>query len=1328
MTTSAESAAMPPADANAPPTSLGSSLPDAPIPDAQQGQTRPADATSTHPPTMNGNGQAPGDRASLGDFPQAAGGRDGADTAAAMFHAPHSHPMYFPYPASLQNTPGTGSTRHLPPYFPSYYPMPAGAPPPPPHPHHPQHAVHPGHVAGGFFGHPQTLSTPMPPNQFYPPSAHQQDQGSQGHVQRQHPQHSQHPLYDSHTESQTPTDPNHPRASAQRSPGAAHMQHRFPPVHAGPPGMYNQFMANAVPFHAPAHHPPARNGYRNNGHQHGAHGASHGAGARHHHTPGGRASSPRRARSRSGGAGGHGGSSHGGGPRRPHSASPGRNGSGARDAGHGRGAHGNSSSGGHRNNAGSPGKAQGGSSPTPNNGDSGSSSTDVLVKQTAALNQSASEAVENSDPVMLALLLTSWANSLKEAAAQEGRFSVPDTTATASQGVNDAKTFEAIFAASHAFETVSEHVLFGKTSSNTSATPTPNGATEHDDGGGAKDGGEGGRDDGNATGKDMSAVHKSLASVFQHVLYGDSKMHDEIVRLAVVAAPSVSDETRSKFARVLAALKVMLKRSRDLQSSVAMAPRAARPSQIQNGVLPTAVDESAGKDEEESSSDNLSPFEDALLEPWRRSVARLQSELCAIAHMREELANMATTFPASSNSKEATSSVASAIAAFSKRAELDGEDPASSARHQPSRAEDFLVNVYTLVSDELERDIAERTKVVQDDLWPELVLTASAAMCDRVKERSAARVRRLDELRSDADALLNRAESATPAGEDSATESTVKGDTEIVDSVKAVIAEHEKSVAAARSASQDLHTMLDSLRALGVACLNVDVVPPKAVLVQFSVKITTAFSALDGIHDWSPAAVHGRAEARIRRFIGVKPKIIRFEVPSSAESKETSTAPAQDAGKTEGQSDAAAPSAGASRHRPRHVRMKSSPDELLHLHSRLDTSDEDEDLMGVVEPELRCVADAESANASPAPAAPVVGNGHGHKDSHYVDSAVRAFEAKCSADHSAASSRRPASYGGKSATEAHVADSELDERGIVRGSLAARKAAFEDVMSSDEDDGMIVHDDDEGDGDDEDDDDEESDAAHTPKPDGANGSAPEGEATGRGLHDRSLGQENGDLGTRAEGSSGMHSFRRFSLGSSAADDDDLGQEGDLDAPHAGETFASRLDTSGERNVAGQAADDAPNAGSRTTGADAKPDTGYLVDGRATNDDGGRAREARLGADANAHASVATTGTPTSEAMDDEQVKPSSAMPPRPSGGASKPRVKFAEVDSSDHAEAKGASDDPEDASEATDAGAAGTGDPMASPPRPVRSPSTPRSSHSPGSAHMRSMSVDYIPF
>jgi hypothetical protein len=47
-------------------------------------------------------------------------------------------------------------------------------------------------------------------------------------------------------------------------------------------------------------------------------------------------------------------------------------------------------------------------------------------------------------------------------------------------------------------------------------------------------------------------------------------------------------------------------------------------------------------------------------------------------------------------------------------------------------------------------------------------------------------------------------------------------------------------------------------------------------------------------------------------------------------------------------------SSGSKRHhKPRHARMKSSPDELLHLHARLDTSDEETDLIGAMEPEFR---------------------------------------------------------------------------------------------------------------------------------------------------------------------------------------------------------------------------------------------------------------------------------------------------------------------------------------------------------------------------------------
>jgi hypothetical protein len=598
---------------------------------------------------------------------------------------------------------------------------------------------------------------------------------------------------------------------------------------------------------------------------------------------------------------------------------------------------------------------------------------EARAERARQLEACAADAVRQGDDIMLGLLVASWAGSLHEA----------DSAVQAHSA--DAVAFQAVFCASDALWIVASHVLFGKKQEETLRKSDPDEAGE-----------------GNT---ELPGVQKALVALFRHVLYGDGKMHAALVQLSTrPCLPAV----QSVYRNFVAYLRSLADDVRALDYTSDDEPPTI--AHVDGAGAACADDPLLRKD------GAITPGDDTLMRPWRMAVTRLHAELAAVSMLRA-----------------ARSSLPDVLVCALARLPKAQTDPAHVANDISSVSKSFenlsmnvdghmfISGAYNLVSARLSADISDRSAVLSAKTWPALAQDIAETICTTVAHRAAYRIGKLESQSAKIDDQLmsmglgfGPAVHVAPAKHASL---LVVGDL-----VERLVEEHLRAMAAAEAATAQLDTLLTCVRSIGVASVSASVVPPSKALQAFYESITSAFAALDDIRSWSCAPLHSKVMGCFSKSLVPKLRTLRFEEPMKTVSgigvaacagqdgsrnvskssggigetdnlnssyrvidgvrvSDSEAAPgATDAGgSTSGAAVASSPagrvpgagpgSGGKRLHKPRHARMKSSPDELLHLHSRLDDSDsEAEDVVGTME----AIGDIRQIHTRPMLAGPAV--------------------------------------------------------------------------------------------------------------------------------------------------------------------------------------------------------------------------------------------------------------------------------------------------------------------------------------------------------------------
>lgn len=524
---------------------------------------------------------------------------------------------------------------------------------------------------------------------------------------------------------------------------------------------------------------------------------------------------------------------------------------------------------------------------------------DEIAEVTRALNSAASQAVASADEVTLALLLTSWTSALEDAQKQGSSMS----------------GYQTAFDASYALEVVSESIIFMPISPD-------------------------------------SAVQKALISLFGFVLYGDERMHRE-----------VANEARS-FADVLAkgsnnaseALDVdllVLNLESQFQCDTSAKPWNMMPSLSLKQVaiykvlqvlrsIASSISAYTGILPENNVNVNRNSMGDSVcqthltpagpdprkaversMNEWRKSCARLQGEIAIIVILEEALAAL--------------------------------EDGLSKFEGCTAELCNFLGAVSAIVKTGLEADIKQRGEALCETWWAAVATGDATAVFDAVDTRAQVWLALFQDLLSELEGEMNtmglglsQSARALPVGVSSLLSASAR--------VAALVSTHRQALDWCQKTSELLTVMSVAFQSLSVMREGSHR-PPVTLINSFFSGVSRASDAIAEVHKRSFDLVCSKVLGSLQKSAttGVtvpRQKGIRFEEP---EKSGTVRFAAKEGGDDKSDNQR--------RRKPRHARMKSSPDELLHLNAHMEAP-RDIDFSNSGDIDANGHADDESPNKS----------------------------------------------------------------------------------------------------------------------------------------------------------------------------------------------------------------------------------------------------------------------------------------------------------------------------------------------------------------------------
>lgn len=488
-----------------------------------------------------------------------------------------------------------------------------------------------------------------------------------------------------------------------------------------------------------------------------------------------------------------------------------------------------------------------------NNNNSANNAANETDTETAAadLNKAARKAVEAGDEVTLALLLTSWANSLEEAQQHPN---------------GSGRQFETIFLCSQALEIVTSDILLKDSSSD-------------------------------------SPVRQALLSLQRLILYGPDSLHVEVADRAVALNEDLEKKTdapekarclqerQSAFSTVSSFLKELsanLQAYKDILPDAKESKQPAEPrSPVANGVEPSSGP--AGPDP--------TKIVERSMDEWRRAVARLQGEMALIVILQQAFDEVSTLL------NPPTGSVF---------IELDT----------------FYVTVQQKIKDCITEDLEKRTEKLRSENWQQVTAGADKTVFKAAQDRAEMWISQFESSKREIESQLDDAGIGFGP---SARVSDNKFPVLVSASarVAALVSCHQHAFTWAKETTSLLHCMVaafESLEKVGDGSLAAS----PGLRKKFFQGLNGAFRAIDTVVNWSFSPLHDKVMGSLEKSTNgmndegttQPPKVrqLRFTVPVETSSKDDGS---NDGGMT--------PSQG--RRKPRHARMKSSPDALLHLNA-----------------------------------------------------------------------------------------------------------------------------------------------------------------------------------------------------------------------------------------------------------------------------------------------------------------------------------------------------------------------------------------------------------
>lgn len=550
------------------------------------------------------------------------------------------------------------------------------------------------------------------------------------------------------------------------------------------------------------------------------------------------------------------------------------------------------------------------------------------------LDRAARKAVASADPVTLALLLTSWANTLAEARSHHSI---------------SATQFELVLHGSQALDIVSSHVVLAH--------------RERD-----------------------SPVRKALSAVFAIVLYGDDQLHARLIDLVAEMYPHQPDDDHNDqnktqdlplteravvVTRVLAFLKYIALNLRaysdvlpdapDVRGEVVVSNSTAATSSTSAAPASTAAAVPVEDDAGPAGPDPTKAVERAL-DVWRRGAARLQGEMALILVLQTARDALPNTLC------------------------VRADDPAPASATPDVSA--FYVAAGHVIHKHLEADLSARIDRLNAVYWPHVLVGADAAVFRVARDRCTLWLNQFESARSDIEHRLDDAgigfgpAAAVPRNRFPVLLAAGAG-------VAALVSSHQRSFVWAAHAARLLVSMATAVKCLETVADGA-LVPRAELREKFFGGLETAFAAVADVGGWSFASLHDKVLGSLEMSVGESgagnSDVTSASTTTTTAAFTTSTATSgrgangtekKDEGgptrmrslrfeeppKTPGENGDGENGAMASRRKPRHARMKSSPDALLHLNARFDEYSDGEDEMDRnVDREIEFNDDEESAD------------------------------------------------------------------------------------------------------------------------------------------------------------------------------------------------------------------------------------------------------------------------------------------------------------------------------------------------------------------------------
>lgn len=390
-----------------------------------------------------------------------------------------------------------------------------------------------------------------------------------------------------------------------------------------------------------------------------------------------------------------------------------------------------------------------------------------------------------------------------------------------------------------------------------------------------------------------SGVRKALLHLLAFVLYGERELHHcvvgEVEKMGGAGKESEEGWRRARDGAIRKVLTFLSDLRMNVRAYCDVLPGGA------NGKGGTGV--GAGP----AGPDPTKAVERSM-DAWRRAMARLQGEMAIVTVLKKALKAVET--------------------------QLRCEDDLQMLEN----VEEFYKAVRDAVSECIVKDVERRKEVLNEAYWVDVTSGADSTVFAAAKSRAQLWLSQFEASRSEVESQLDDAGIGFGP---SARVSEDKFSVLVAASagVAALVSCHQHAFSWSKDVGNLLSSMVWAFHSLERVSSG-EMGPPKALKKNFLTGVEDTFAAIDDVVNWSFASLHDKVLGSLEKSIGSgnasegntlpqKSRFLRFEEPPKADLKEGDNA---DGTSTPAQS----------RRKPRHARMKSSPDALLHLNAHMD--------------------------------------------------------------------------------------------------------------------------------------------------------------------------------------------------------------------------------------------------------------------------------------------------------------------------------------------------------------------------------------------------------